>query len=158
MKKKILVHRDGAMNSLGRDHHYDLMFCWRLKQGIKKKVDLERLLQYVRYFWFHHLREHLSEEENLLFGRIQDELCKRGYEEHNLIRRQIRKIFYQDHHQASAYLKLVDLLTAHIHYEEDVLFPHLENKLPVQFLAEVSHPIASLHQQSVHDDYADVFW
>lgn len=157
MKKKVLVHRDGTMVSLGRDHHYDLMFCWRLKQGIKKNVDLSRLWQYVRYFWFNHLREHLSEEENLLFGRIHDDLSTRGYQEHNQIRRQIRKIFYQ-RQEKEAYLKLIDLLMAHIHYEEDVLFPHLENILPAQFLAEVSHPIANLHQQSVHDDYADVFW
>jgi len=158
MKKKLLVHRDGTMASLGKDHHYDLMFCWRIKQGIKKRVDTRRLFQYVQYFWFHHLREHLSEEENLLFGRVQDDFCKRGYQEHNQIRRQIRKIFYHESQQPIAYLKLVDLLTAHIHFEEDVLFPHLENILPARFLAEVSHPIAALHEQSVQDDYADVFW
>src|SRR5579875_2145971 len=99
MKKKLLVHRDGTMASLGKDHHYDLMFCWRIKQGIKKRVDTRRLFQYVQYFWFHHLREHLSEEENLLFGRVQDDFCKRGYQEHNQIRRQIRKIFYHESQQ-----------------------------------------------------------
>ncbi|MCL6524522.1 MAG: hemerythrin domain-containing protein [Thermoflavifilum sp.] len=158
MKKQWVINRDEALGSLGKDHHYDLMFCWRIKQGLKKQINPERLLQYVKYFWFTHLREHLSEEENLLFGRVKDELCLQAYREHNEIRRQLRKIFYRDHQRVAAYQTLIDLLMGHIHFEEDVLFPHLEQALPHHFLVEVSKPIAALHEQAMQDDYADVFW
>ena len=40
----------------------------------KKEAEIERIKNYVQYFWASHLKEHFREEEEILFPYANDEM------------------------------------------------------------------------------------
>ncbi len=62
------IKRNENMVPLSRDHHFGLLFCWKIRQGLKAKIDLERIRKYILHFWKSHLEQHFKEEETLLFS------------------------------------------------------------------------------------------
>lgn len=48
--------------------------------GIKKEAEIERIKNYVQYFWASHLKEHFREEEEILFPYANDEMTHRSEE------------------------------------------------------------------------------
>ena len=131
-----------------------MLFCWKIRQGLKKQVSAERMRPYVKYFWDNHLKRHFEEEETLLFAAVQDELTERAYAEH----REIRQLVESLSTQPEPFRLLADAVDRHIRFEERILFPHMEKALPENKLAEIGKRLQQLHQQVEKDDYADEFW
>ena len=53
---------------------------------------MERIWEYVQYFWHQHLQPHFREEEKILFAPIKDRQVKRAINEHKQIRQQIEDL------------------------------------------------------------------
>jgi hemerythrin-like domain-containing protein len=141
-----------------RDHHSGLLFCWKIKEGIKRGVDLLRIKKYINFFWEHHLKIHFQEEEALLFNRLTDELTSQAKIEHLMLNKMITGINYSKSANSQDYLSLAELMTKHIRFEERVLFPHLEAKLPTATLISVEAYLNQLHLTPLKDEYPDEFW
>lgn len=45
-----------------------------------KEAEIERIKNYVQYFWASHLKEHFREEEEILFPYANDEMTHRSEE------------------------------------------------------------------------------
>jgi hemerythrin-like domain-containing protein len=146
------IKRSKHIAPLSRDHHHGLLFCWKIRQGLKKEIDPGRIAGYVRYFWDTHLKAHFREEETLLFNRIVDYQCGQALLQHAAIE---KLIGMQD---ADALAALADLMERHIRFEERELFPHIEARLPADVLAQVGAELEALHAGHVKDDYKDEFW
>lgn len=114
--------RDPNTAPLSRDHHTGLLFCWKIRQGLKLNVESERMLLYVHYFWHSHLRNHFAEEENILFILKEDVLCDKARNEHRSIASLISQMKEADKHLLQ---QLTHLLKQHIRFEERELFPYL---------------------------------
>lgn len=41
------MKRHAALVQLSRDHHYGLLLCWKLKEGLKKEIEVERMSKYI---------------------------------------------------------------------------------------------------------------
>ncbi|MFD2146122.1 hypothetical protein [Mucilaginibacter antarcticus] len=80
--EKAPIKRSTYVVTLSRDHHSGLLFCWKIKEGIKRDISFERLNNYIRYFWEGHLNKHFQEEEILLFNQIRHELTEQALMEH----------------------------------------------------------------------------
>lgn len=169
---------------LSREHHFGLLFCWRINQGIKKKIAPKRIKNYVSFFWNNHLREHFEEEEGCLFLKVMDDKCIKAMQQQlklSLIFKQMDKanvaISYEaikQHQELSLYFqqivetdlpigyaqlsKLTESLNAHILFEEGEIFPHLENTTDELELTRTDTLLQHSHTVGFNDHFNDKFW
>lgn len=128
---------------------------WKIKQGIKKNISYERIKNYINYHWDNSQSFHFDEEEKILFPYSDDELTQRALDEHKEIRELLKALNeVEDFELLTLY---ADKVTEHIRFEERVLFPHLENILTEEQLAEVGKKLNEIHHHA-EDEYHDEFW
>lgn len=145
------------LRQLYRDHHFGLLFSWKIKEGIKRNVDPQRLKNYVNFFFQGHLNVHFRDEEVLLFDRFEEAVCIQAKKEHQQLLKQVEKINNAGSVDLDLYLQLTKILNNHIRYEEGVVFPRLEQVIPLSTLNLVNDFLEKdIHRPS--DDYNDEFW
>lgn len=152
------LKRSKHLLTLSKDHHAGLLFCWKIKEGLKKNIDLNRIEKYIAFFWEHHLREHFQEEETLLFNRVDDPLCLQAKTEHRQLENRLTRLSHHENETTQAYSEFAELLIKHIRFEERVLFPHLEIIMPASLLNNVGDFLIKQHAASLQDNYPDEFW
>lgn len=152
------IKRSKYIMALSKDHHLGLLFCWKIREGLKLGVDLSRIKKYVSFFWKQHLKEHFLEEESLLFDELNDPLTDQAKTEHLMLTRWINTINHPEPAKNSDYILFTELLNKHIRFEERVLFPHLEASLPLATLSSACVYLEQQHQAPFKDDYPDEFW
>lgn len=153
------IKRSQHMIELSKDHHAGLLFSWKIKEGLKRAVELPRIKKYVNYFWEHHLMSHFQEEEALLFNRIAgDALSQQGKNEHQMLQKHIGRLNHDENSEPGDYLYFAELLINHIRFEERILLPHLEQALAESALKSVEAYLAQQHPVPFKDDYPDEFW
>ncbi|GEO04793.1 hypothetical protein AAE02nite_24570 [Adhaeribacter aerolatus] len=144
---------------LSPEHHTGLLFCWKIRQGLKKKVDTRRIQPYALFFWDKHLRQHFREEEIYLFEKVNDDYCWNAMQQHRNIRASIHQLKGSSPAQFPDLLtQLADAVEAHIRYEERELFPHLEKTLNKSELLLIGAALEQLHTSPVRDNFPDEFW
>ena len=149
------MKRNENIIPLSHDHHFGLLCCWKIRQGLKKNIDLERIKKYIDYFWNHHLKEHFKEEEEILFPYLKDEFSSRVAREH----RDLELIFNEIQKNTSVINleNFANLLDDHIRFEERQWFPHLEQNLTETQFIEIGNALQKVHSDE-KDDYQDEFW
>jgi len=152
------MKRHESIVALSREHHFGLLFCWKIRQGIKKHVPTERIQPYIQYFWDYHLQQHFEEEEKLLFAALQDDLCDQAILEHNNIRELVASVNRIIPVRPDKLILLADTVDNHIRFEERTLFPHIEKELPEEVLADIGLRLKLLHEGHPKDNYHDEFW
>ena len=93
MEKKP-IKRNENIAKLSRDHHASLLFCFKLRQGIKKDVSTERMVRYVQYFEKQHFIPHFTEEEEILFAPLNDGKVQKAIDDHVAILRLVKEISF----------------------------------------------------------------
>ena len=152
------IHRSEHIKRLSREHHFTLLFCWKIRQGLKTNVSGERIRKYVQYFWQQHLQPHFREEEKILFAPMKDRHVQRAINEHTSIRQQIEHLStYPQNKERKTLAKIADMVDEHVRYEERELFPHLERKLSEEQLENIGK-LLQKHYSSLQDQYEDQFW
>ena len=58
LAKRIDMKRNENIVLLSRDHHFGLLHAWKIKQGLKKGVALERIATYIIFHWQHNQEAH----------------------------------------------------------------------------------------------------
>ena len=152
------VNRNEHLKKLSRDHHFSLLFCWKIRQGVKTNVAMERILKYVQYFLQQHLQPHFREEENILFAPIKDNQVQRAINEHKCIKLLIEGLADSENNEQKNLVKIADMVDEHVRYEERELFPHLERKLSKEQLESIGNLIQKNHSSSLQGHYEDQFW
>lgn len=152
------IKRNANIIIFSRDHHAGLLFCWKIKAGLRKNIPLYKILKYINFFWIGHLKEHFREEEVLLFDRLDDELSRQAKSEHLMLEQRLYHLNHYENETAAEYLSFAELLTNHIRFEERTLFPHLETALPAIVLKQVGDFLSLEHPAAFIDNYPDEFW
>ena len=147
------MERHEALVQLSRDHHFGLLLCWKLKEGLKKEISAERMGKYVQLFYEHNLKLHFLEEEETLFPLLGNDhpLIKEAISEH----REFEKIVSDGFKDLKEIKYFGDLLESHIRKEERQIFPAIEEHASdeeLQNLLEENHPALK------EPDYDDIFW
>jgi hemerythrin-like domain-containing protein len=152
------IRRSEYLVPLSRDHHTGLLFCWKLRTGIKKAISPKRLLGYILYYWDHHLEQHFEKEETLLCRPMETRPTLKALEQHAAIRARIAKVSAQTNKDLDDFITLEGLINQHIRFEERELFPFLELAFSGEQLAEIAQALEELDHGPFRDDYADEFW
>lgn len=152
------IKRNEHILQLSRDHHFTLLFSWKLVQGVKNRIDFERIKKYVEYFWHNDMQVHFREEEEILFPPVKSDHVEKATLDHVQIKERVNRVLWEgDQEEAYKHLtSLADAIISHVRYEERVLFPHLERVLTETQLADIG---AQLNKQpTLSDTYEDEFW
>ncbi len=150
------VKRNENIAKLSRDHHASLMFCWKIRNGIKLNASTERMVKYLQYFLHQHFIPHFTEEEEILFAPLLDKEVQKALDDHIAIKKLIHKISFSspENHQ-NELSELADMVDEHVRYEERILFPHLEKELSQEQLESIGKQISD---EAIKDNYEDTFW
>ena len=153
------IKRSEHIIQLSREHHFSLLFCWKVRKGIKMEVDPERIIPYILYFWKEHLLPHFSEED-ILFEQVDDEMVQRAYAEHHEINDLVESFdsIKGEEDRLSIAAKIADLVDSHVRFEERELFPHLEAAIEESELAKIGKKLLEAQPEPLQDTYEDEFW
>ena len=155
------IKRDENIVPLSQDHHLSLLFSWKIRQGLKGDVDVNRIIDYVHYFEDVHFIPHFKDEEELLFNPYKEnELVQKGLHDHETIKNIIERVYAEQYKQQKIDLLnlLADTVEAHVRFEERELFPALEKMIPADELERVGAALAATHPVKNTDDFTDDFW
>ena len=152
------IKRNVNLVPVSREHHSTLLFCWKLREGVKHKVDSERIVKYIDWFWADHILPHFETEEKLLFTDTEDPKVKQALSEHRQIEYLVKEMSEQRPGAApELILKLSELVNQHVRYEERDLFPYLEQNFGEAKLAEIGKILHS-EEHNASEVYNDEFW
>lgn len=152
------IKRNKHILQLSKDHHFTLLFSWKIRQGLKYGVDTGRIKKYVQYFWSHDMQSHFREEEEILFMPVKDDKVQKAIDDHKQIKAQIDKIFkpLSEEEASRQLLLLAAAVDDHVRYEERELFPHLEQTLTEAQLETIGEQLKK--EPALQDTYEDEFW
>ena len=153
------IKRSESIVKLSREHHFSLLFGWKIRQGLKNNTDPQRIVPYAEYFWEHHLLPHFKEEEEILFIPTTDPLILKAKKEHILIHQYIENLSSASDIPLKEQLQhLVEQLDKHIRFEERELFPHLEKILLPDQLILIGKKLKEASGPEEEDRFEDAFW
>ncbi|MCC6684763.1 MAG: hemerythrin domain-containing protein [Bacteroidia bacterium] len=147
------LKRHAELQPLSREHHHELLLCWKIRTGLTKNIEVSRIRNYAVWFYEHHLLPHFKTEEKYLFPILGNEhhLIKRALSEH----RKISRLVLSETYSYKNLNLIEEVLERHIRFEERILFNE------IQFVAtnEQLQKIASYHSDTKFaDNLTDVFW
>lgn len=147
------MKRHEALVQLSRDHHFGLLLCWKLKEGIKKDISAERMATYIKLFFDHNLDPHFTEEEETIFKILGEKhpLISEALTEHQIMREMVSRGFSN----TAEVQGFRDLLEVHIRKEERQIFPEIEREATPRQLADL---LTLPHQQLKEPIFEDEFW
>ncbi len=153
------IKRSESIVKLSREHHFSLLFGWKIRQGLKNNTAPERIVPYALYFLKNHLLPHFKEEEEILFVPASDSLVMRAKKEHTAIQHLVEELPITKGIQLTEQLRrLADDLDKHIRFEERELFPHLEKILMADQLELIGQQLKEASGPEEKDSYTDEFW
>lgn len=152
MKKPIKRHE--ALKPLSREHHHGLLLCWKLRQGMKKGVEFDRMKQYTDWFRVQYLDPHFDAEEKYVFPVLGNdhEKVKKALAEH----RRLRRLFDEQEDIEKALHSIEEELDQHIRFEERDLFNEIQQIASAEEFTEIEQ-----HHNGIafsDDDWEDHFW
>lgn len=145
--------RHKALQPLSRDHHHGLLLSWKIRTGLSKNIDSERIWLYANWFFQKHLIPHFNIEEVHIFTLLDDknDLNKKALADH----RRLKRLFSETEKDANTLSKIEEELEQHIRFEERVLFPEIQKIASEKQL----NLIEEIHQQDGFvDKLDDEFW
>jgi hemerythrin-like domain-containing protein len=154
MTKPTPLKRHDALKPLSRDHHHGLLLCWKIREGLKKDVPLDRIKKYTDFFFTSQLRPHFKFEEEEVFPLLGDShpMSVRAIKEHSRL---------QDLFKAEAvketFTSIEKELNDHIRFEERELFRELQETVPEEKLNIINNKEEEVITPDP-DDWEDKFW
>ena len=144
--------RNIPLTPLIEEHDEVILFCERIREGLRNKTDLNRIKKYVDWFKDTYLDPHFEIETKYIFPilGITNVRVKRGLANH----RRLQRLFAtKDLNKA---LNLIEEeLSTYIGYEERVLYTEIK-KLATKEQWEI---IEEKHKELNFDDnWKDQFW
>jgi iron-sulfur cluster repair protein YtfE (RIC family) len=149
------IKRSEALKELSKDHHFNLLLIWKIRQGLKFNVELLRIKKFILHFFNEQLLHHFSVEEDYLFCLLpQDEpLRLRAEQEHSAIKK-IGAEISVDEISTGTITAFANLLDSHIRFEERILFPFIEKNISYEKLKKASAHFTAEHEEG----WQDAFW
>ncbi len=151
------IIRSVQLQPLSREHHDGLLFVWKIRQGLKNHVSIDKLGNYAGWYWRNHIRPHFFQEEKVLlpYMTASHPMAVQVKKDHDYIRELILTI----DKEADRYdfIRLSNLVETHIRFEERELFQYLEQHLTAEELTAI-HEQLEEHPVSCEEEWKDNFW
>ncbi len=153
MERKKPIKRHKALQPLSRQHHFGLLFSWKIRKGLSKNIAVERLQEYTKWFYQKEIKPHFNDEEKYLFPILDEdnELIVRALKEHG----RLKSLFNYEENPLKSLTQLEEELVAHIRFEERVLFNEIQKVATEAQLQKIDEIHSNLEKSPV---YHDPFW
>jgi len=153
MEKNKPIKRHQALQHLSRQHHFGLLFSWKLRKGFSKNIETERLSEYAKWFFQQEIKPHFSDEEKYVFPILEEEneLVERALKEH----RRLERLFHDTKDPKKSLSKLEEELDSHIRFEERILFNEIQKVATEAQLKKIDEIHRRLEKTP---NYHDPFW
>jgi len=153
------LKRSKELVQLSRDHHEGLLLCWKIKTGMSKNIDINRIIKYICYFYDEDLSQHFEIEEQYLFPVLpqNNELRVKAEKQHIDLQDLIKTFKTNKNILPQTLIDFSTLLTEHIRFEERELFPFIEKTVEPEKLKAVSDLLNSPFKNK-ELNWSDNFW
>lgn len=153
MENKKPLKRHKALKPLSRQHHFGLLFSWKLRKGFAEEISIDRLKAYANWFFIQEIKPHFKLEEDHIFPILDPEhpLILRALKEHH----HIKELFHDEKDPEKSLILLEKELEAHIRFEERILFTEIQRAATKEELEKIEE----IHSDNdSKEEYADPFW
>lgn len=136
-----------------RDEHKDvLLLCSRIREGLKRGIEMKRIRKYTDWFQETHLKPHFELGEQLIFPLLGNNVrVKKALANH----RRIKRLLSCSCKDEKVLNLLEEELTTHIRFEERILYKELELSNPGRISEiEEQHKVMQAHER----EWKDPFW
>jgi hypothetical protein len=147
------IKRNEFLRSVSREHHHSLLLCWKIRAGIKSKVDPERIKKYADWFFENHLLPHFETEEKYILPILGNEhkLVKKTLIEHQRL-----KYLFSFFDEIPNNIGLIEKeLESHIRFEERMLFNEIQS---IATDEQLQHIQLNHKDEKFTDNLTDPFW
>ena len=147
------IKRNESLKAISREHHHGLLLCWKIRTGIKKQIEPERIKKYSDWFYTSQLLPHFELEEQHIFTLLgnENELVKKALSEH----RRLKRLFESETEVMKNLTLIEEELESHIRFEERVLF----NEIQLIATEDQLQEIKRIHtEEKFLDNLTDAFW
>lgn len=147
------LKRDESLKPLSREHHHGLLFCWKVKTGIKKNVEVSRIKKYADWFYQNYLVPHFEVEEKYVFPILgsENEWVARAVSEHE----NLKQLFESNTEIQKNIGLIIEELENHIRFEERVLFGEIQKIASAEQLQAIEF---NHSDEAFVDNLNDPFW
>jgi iron-sulfur cluster repair protein YtfE (RIC family) len=152
------IKRHPAIVELSKDHHFALLLVWKIREGLKNSIEINRISNYILHFFETELIQHFKEEEELLFSKLtpDNKLRRQAEEEHSQIRELIKRLKL-DSSDKNSVEEFGIFLENHIRFEERILFNYLQENISEEKLYEIASLLKKTNQEK-GNMWKDNFW
>lgn len=147
------MKRTEELKPISREHHQNMLLCWKIRTGISKGVSFERMKKYTDWFFAKYIEPHFREEEEYIFPILgkEDPMVKKAYSNH----RRLAKLFKDTEHPEKSLSLIEEELEKHVRFEERKLFNRIQD---VATPEQLEH-IEKMHEhQEFEENTKDEFW
>lgn len=147
------IKRSAFLISISREHHHALLLCWKIRTGLKKQIEHERIKKYADWFYKNHLQPHFEIEEKYIFPILgmDNELIMKAVAEHC----KLRELFKSPEEILNNLSLIADELESHIRFEERILFNEIQSIATGAQLKQIG---ISHTESKFSDNLTDPFW
>lgn len=147
------IKRNEYLKPLSRDHHHGLLVCWKIRTGLRKGVDLQRIKSFTDWFFKTSLLPHFNEEERFLFPLLgnEHEMIKKALSEH----RRLTRLFENNTDLEKILNQIEEELENHIRFEERVLFNEIQKVVSDQKIQSI---LKKDLENPIEKTWTDEFW
>ncbi|MDC8001827.1 hemerythrin domain-containing protein [Aequorivita todarodis] len=153
MKKK--NHKANLkLTPLIEEHDEVVLFCERIREGLRHQVDDQRIKAYVDWFKTTYLNPHFEMEQTLVFPILGDQnvRVRRAMANH----RRLERLFAKDTDIHKTLHKIEEELTSYIGFEERILYNEIRGLASPGQWQEIEN---GHHQLPFNDaEWKDRFW
>jgi hypothetical protein len=147
------IKRSEFLKPLSREHHHGLLFCWKIRAGIIKNVEVSRIKKYADWFYQNYLISHFEVEEIYVFPILgnENDLIEKAVSEH----RKLKQLFESTAEFEKNMGSIEEELKNHIRFEERILFDEIQKIATAEQLQsiELNHS-----DEKFVDNLTDPFW
>ena len=153
------IKRNVALVRFSKDHHFALLLIWKVRQGLRFGIELQRINDYINFFFKNYLEDHFKEEEELLFVHLDSKNGSRtiAEEDHKALKEIIQEVKSPPKNKAIS-TEFINRLEKHIRFEERELFNELQTALNESQLNIIAEKMEALHPGQKADNWHDTFW
>jgi hypothetical protein len=153
---KTAMLRSSFIQDFSKVHHEEMLLGWRIKRGLAKGIEADRIARFCKHFYKHNLSGHMEKEEKNIFSKLNpnDPVAQKLLQEHQQVRKIIEGLGQDSVNTIDFLIILADELDSHIRTEENVFLDKLEHSFKKQ-LVESSSDESLIEEESEWDD---CFW
>lgn len=146
------IKRHEAIRPYSREHHHGLLLCWKIREGLKHNVAVDRIKKYADFLWKTQIEPHFEAEEKYMFPVLGDDhkMIQKAKKEHLRL-----ASLFNDYTDVLDSIEAIQIeLDEHIRFEERILFNEIQ-KVATKEELEI---IDQHHEILNSENWEDTFW